>query len=100
MPYYTYVYCKMYIVLFTICSQLSGLDISTMLYLFTVEFYIIIICIMEIISLDLALPLPDCLPTLYHTVSGCTQLHNAIQYNNGQVILPLLQRHTDGIQTV
>lgn len=66
MPYYTYVYCKMYIVLFTICLQLSGLDISTMLYLFTVEFYIIIICIMEIIPLDLV---SICLTAyLYYTI--------------------------------
>ena len=44
--------------------------------------------------------LPDCLPMLYHVVSGCTRSHNAMQYNNGQVILPLLQRRIEGIQTV
>ena len=68
----------MYIVLFTICSQLSDLDTSAMLYLFTAKYYIIIIHIINIISLDLAFCLPYCLPILYHTVSGCTRLHNAM----------------------
>ena len=90
----------MYIILFTICSQLSDLDTSAMLYLFTAKYYIIIIHIMVIISLDLAFCLPDCLPMLYHVVSGCTWPHNAMQYNNSQVILPLLQRRIEGIQTV
>lgn len=79
MPYYTYVYCKMYIILFTVCLQLSGLDISTMLYLFTVEFYIIIICIMEIISL--ASCLPRLTAYLYYTILSAAVHGYTTQYN-------------------
>lgn len=77
--------------LFYICSILC----SVMLYLFTVEFYIIIICMIDIISLDLALP---CLTAYLHYTILSAAVHGyTTQYN---IIMDKLYCHyCNGIQT-
>lgn len=77
--------------LFYICSIFC----SAMLYLFTVEFYIIIICMIDIISLDLALP---CLTTYLY----CTTLSAAVHRYTTQcniIMVKLYCHYCNGIQT-
>ena len=85
----------MYIILFTICSQLSDLDTSAMLYLFTAKYYIIIIHIMEIISLLF----PSVCPTAY---LHCTTLSAAVHGHTTQcniIMVKLYCHYCNGIQT-